>query len=71
VPSDINASAIVSQPFSSANVNASASAASAPVANSAIPAARPGRSSRGQHHRQNGKRHRTVEMRDAGIERDQ
>ena len=46
VPSDISASAIVSQPFSSANVSASASAASAPVANSAIEAGRPGRSSR-------------------------
>ena len=35
VPSDISASAIVSQPLSSAKVKASASAASVPVANSA------------------------------------
>ena len=41
VPADISASAIVSQPFSSAKVSASASAASAPVANSAIEAAVP------------------------------
>jgi hypothetical protein len=46
VPIDISASAIVSQPFSRAKVSASASAASAPVANSAIEAGIPGRSSR-------------------------
>ncbi len=46
VPADISASAIVSQPFSSAKVSASASAASVPVANSAIEACSPGRSSR-------------------------
>jgi hypothetical protein len=43
VPADISASAMVSQPFSSAKVNASASAASVPVANSAIEIGRPGR----------------------------
>ena len=42
VPSDISASAMVSQPFSSAKVSASASAASVPVANSAIDACKPG-----------------------------
>ena len=46
VPSDIRASAIVSQPFSSAKVSASASAPSVPVANKAIEKLRPGRSSR-------------------------
>ena len=46
VPSDISASAIVSQPFSSAKVSASASAASVPVANSAIEACSPGRGPR-------------------------
>ena len=83
VPSDISASAMVSQPFSSAKVSASASAASVPVANSAIAACRPGRSSRllehlgcggeggGEHHRENRKRDRTVEMRDSCVERDQ
>ena len=83
VPADISASAIVSQPFSSAKVSASASAASVPVANSAIEACSPGRSSRlarisvaarigrRQHHRDNRKRDRAVEMRDAGVERDQ
>ena len=43
VPSDISASAIVSQPFSSAKVSASAIAASVPVANSAIEIGSPGR----------------------------
>ena len=43
VPSDISASAIVSQPFSSAKVSASAMAASVPVANSAIEIGNPGR----------------------------
>ena len=46
VPSDISASAIVSQPFSSAKVSASAMAASVPVANSAIEIGNPGRCSR-------------------------
>ena len=46
VPIDISASAIVSQPFSSAKVSASASAPSVPVANSAVEIARPGRLSR-------------------------
>ena len=74
---------MVSQPFSSAKVSASASAASAPVANSAIEADRPvlvlapGQNLRrggiggGQHHGEDRKRDRTIEMRDAGIERDQ
>ena len=46
VPSDISASAMVSQPLSSAKVSASASAPSVPVANSAIEIASPGRLSR-------------------------
>jgi hypothetical protein len=46
MPGTINASATVSQPFSSAMVSASASAAIAPVANSAPAAARPGRGAR-------------------------
>jgi hypothetical protein len=46
VPSDISASAMVSHPFSSAKVSASASAPSEPVANSAIEIGRPGRWSR-------------------------
>ena len=83
VPIDISASAIVSQPFSSAKVSASASAPSVPVANSAIEIGRPGRSSRlvedfgrgakgrRQHHRQDRERDRAIEMGDAGVERDQ
>ena len=43
---DISASAIVSQPFSSAKVSASASAASVPVAKIALAAGRPGRGAR-------------------------
>lgn len=46
MPSDISASAIVSQPFSSAKVSASASAPSVPVANRAVEIATPGRVSR-------------------------
>ena len=46
VPADISASAIVSQPFSSANVRASASAASVPVAYNATAACMPGPVSR-------------------------
>jgi hypothetical protein len=46
VPSDISASAMVSQPFSSAKVKASASAASVPVAYSAVAIIWPGRASR-------------------------
>jgi hypothetical protein len=46
VPIDISASAIVSQPFSSAKVSARASAPSEPVANSAIEIGSPGRLSR-------------------------
>ena len=45
-PGTISASAMVSQPFSSAKVNASASAPSMPVANMALAAIRPGRGSR-------------------------
>ena len=82
-PVDISASAIVSQPFSSAKVSASASAPSVPVANSATEIGRPGRLSRlvrisvappkaaAKQHRQDRKRDRAIEMRDAGIERDQ
>lgn len=46
VPSDIRARAIESMPLSSANVSASASALSVPVANSATEICRPGRCSR-------------------------
>ncbi len=46
VPIDISASAMVSQPFSSAKVSASASAPSVPVANSAVEIGNPGRLSR-------------------------
>ena len=45
-PGTISASPTVSQPFSSAKVSASASAASAPVANIALAAMSPGRCSR-------------------------
>ena len=45
-PGAISASPTVSQPFSSAKVSASASAASAPVANIALAAMSPGRRSR-------------------------
>ena len=46
VPIDINASAMLSQPFSSTKVSASARAPSVAVANSAIAIGVPGRSSR-------------------------
>ncbi len=46
VPIDSSASAMLSQPFSSMKVKASASAPSVAVANSAIAMGRPGRSSR-------------------------
>ena len=46
MPGTISASATVSQPFSSAIVSASASAATAPVANTAAEAASPGRGAR-------------------------
>ena len=83
VPIDISASAIVSQPFSSANVSASASAPSVPVANSAVEIieSRPalaagedfGRAGEGcgKDHGEDRKRDRAVEMSDARIERDQ
>src|SRR6202165_4317789 len=81
-PIDIIASAIVSQPFSSAKVSASASAPSVPVANSdrnrqSRTVVSPGENfgsravRRRKHYRQNRKRDRTIEMRDAGIKRDQ
>ena len=46
MPGTISASATVSQPFSSAKVSASASAATAPVAKIALAAAKPGRGAR-------------------------
>ena len=83
MPGTISASATVSQPFSSAKVSASASAATVPVANSAPAAARPGRGSRlckhlgrdpeqrGQQQREAGERDRALEIGDAVVERDQ
>ena len=82
-PGTISASATVSQPFSSAMVSASASAATAPVAKIAAAAALPGRGSRrlsalgrdreqrGEQQREPGKRHRLLELVDAVVERDQ
>jgi hypothetical protein len=45
-PAEVSASAMVSQPLSSAKVSASANAASVPVANSAVELTSPARASR-------------------------
>ena len=83
VPGTIRASATVSQPFSSAKVSASASAAIEPVAKIAAADAEPGRGSRlvdelgrdreqrGDQQRERGERQRAVEAVDAVVERDQ
>ena len=80
---DISASAIVSQPFSSAKVSASASAASVPVANIAPAAGSPGaplalhqrfgrdRKNRREQQRQARERQRSIEPGDAIVERDE
>ena len=82
MPSDISASAMVSQPFSSAKVSASASARACRSRTarwrSHVPAGLRGgqnfgRSAKGggEQHREDRERDRAVEMGDAGVERDQ